>query len=42
LGCLSEFGKLGMTCIGRSEMEAAEVYAATAAKLVSHAATLRV
>jgi len=42
LGCLSEFGKLGMTCIGRSEMEAAEVYAATAAKLVSRAVALRV
>jgi len=41
LGCLSEFGKLGMTCIGRSEMEAAEVYAATAAKLVSRAVALR-
>jgi hypothetical protein len=41
LGCLSELGKLGMTCIGRSEMEAAEVYAATAAKLVSRAVALR-
>ncbi|MEN9878544.1 MAG: hypothetical protein RLZZ158_1583 [Cyanobacteriota bacterium] len=40
LGCLSEFGKLGMTCIGSSDAEAADVYAATAAKLVSQAQTL--
>lgn len=33
LGCLSEFGKVGMTCIGGSEAEAAAVYAATAAQL---------
>jgi hypothetical protein len=34
LGCLSEFGKLGMTCIGRSPEQASSVYAATEAELV--------
>jgi hypothetical protein len=39
LGCLSEFGKLGMTCIGRSPAEADAVYAATAAQLLQGAAS---
>lgn len=39
LGCLSEFGKLGMTCIGRSAAEAEAVYAATASQLLQAAAT---
>ena len=34
LGCLSEFGKLGMTCIGRSAAEAAAVFGATEAELL--------
>jgi hypothetical protein len=34
LGCLSEFGKLGMTCIGRSAQEAEAVYAATSQELL--------
>jgi len=34
LGCLSEFGKLGMTCIGRSAAEAAAIYAATERELL--------
>jgi len=38
LGCLSEYGKLGMTCIGRSAQEASTVYAATAAELLKGAA----
>ena len=38
LGCLSEYGKLGMTCIGRSAAEAAAVYAATERELLSGAA----
>ena len=38
LGCLSEFGKLGMTCVGRSAREAAAVYAATATELIQAAA----
>jgi hypothetical protein len=38
LGCLSEFGKLGMTCIGRSAAEAAAVYAATERELLRGAA----
>ena len=38
LGCLSEYGKLGMTCIGRSAAEASAVYAATAAELLKGAA----
>jgi hypothetical protein len=40
LGCLSEFGKLGMTCIGRSPGQAEEVYRATADQLL-RAAHLR-
>jgi hypothetical protein len=38
LGCLSEFGKLGMTCIGRSADEADAVYAATESQLLRAAA----
>lgn len=34
LGCLSEYGKLGMTCVGRSNAEARAVYDATASELV--------
>jgi hypothetical protein len=34
LGCLSEYGKLGMTCVGGSDAEAQEVYDATAAGLL--------
>ncbi|MFM7549543.1 MAG: peptide ligase PGM1-related protein, partial [Cyanobacteriota bacterium] len=34
LGCLSEYGKLGMTCIGGSDAEALEVYRATANELL--------
>ncbi|MEB3199561.1 MAG: peptide ligase PGM1-related protein [Synechococcaceae cyanobacterium] len=34
LGCLSEFGKLGMTCIGRSAEDAQRVYEATARELL--------
>ncbi|MEY3928492.1 MAG: hypothetical protein RLZZ516_202, partial [Cyanobacteriota bacterium] len=41
LGCLSEFGKLGMTCIGRSTAEAEAVYEATSAQLISRARQLR-
>ena len=41
LGCLSEFGKLGMTCIGCSPAEAEAVYAATEAQLRKGAAALR-
>lgn len=41
LGCLSEFGKLGMTCIGRSGEEAAAVYAATGRELLRRAAGKR-
>jgi PGM1 C-terminal domain len=37
LGCLSEFGKLGMTCIGQSREEAEEVYTATVAQLLAGA-----
>ena len=33
LGCLSEYGKLGMTCVGRSADEASAVYDATAKEL---------
>ena len=40
LGCLSEYGKLGMTCIGRSAAEAAAVYAATEAELLRAAQVL--
>ncbi len=38
LGCLSEFGKLGMTCIGSSGEEAQAVYDATEAELLRGAA----
>jgi hypothetical protein len=38
LGCLSEYGKLGMTCIGRSAAEAAAVYTATERELLRGAA----
>jgi hypothetical protein len=38
LGCLSEFGKLGMTCIGRSPDQAEAVYTATTAELLRAAA----
>ncbi|MBC1260553.1 carboxylate-amine ligase [Synechococcus sp. BSF8S] len=41
LGCLSEFGKLGMTCIGRSPEEAGRIYAATAERLIAGAEGLR-
>jgi hypothetical protein len=41
LGCLSEFGKLGMTCIGRSASEAEAVYAATAERLIRRAGELQ-
>jgi hypothetical protein len=34
LGCLSEYGKLGMTCIGGSDAEAQAVYDATASQLL--------
>jgi len=34
LGCLSEYGKLGMTCIGRSAAEAEAVYSATSLELL--------
>jgi len=41
LGCLSEFGKLGMTCIGRSPDEAHAVFAATQQELLQQAARRR-
>jgi PGM1 C-terminal domain len=41
LGCLSEFGKLGMTCIGRSPKEAEAVYDATAQRLIKRAGELQ-
>lgn len=34
LGCLSEYGKLGMTCVGRSDAEAQVVFDATASQLL--------
>lgn len=34
LGCLSEYGKIGMTCVGGSDEEAAAVYQATASGLL--------
>jgi hypothetical protein len=40
LGCLSEYGKLGMTCIGRSAADAEAVYAATEAELLRGARRL--
>ncbi|MFM8975728.1 MAG: peptide ligase PGM1-related protein, partial [Vulcanococcus sp.] len=41
LGCLSEYGKLGMTCVGRSAEEAEAVYAGTADSLISRAMELQ-
>jgi hypothetical protein len=41
LGCLSEFGKLGLTSIGRSPEEAAHLHAATTDRLVRSAAALQ-
>jgi hypothetical protein len=41
LGCLSEFGKLGMTCIGRSGEEAEQVYRATETELLHGGASRR-
>lgn len=38
LGCLSEFGKLGMTCIGRDPEQASAVYRSTVAELLAGAA----
>jgi hypothetical protein len=37
LGCLSEFGKLGMTCVATSPAEADQVYEATKAALLAAA-----
>jgi hypothetical protein len=41
LGCLSEYGKLGMTCVGRSAEEAEAVYSGTADSLISRAMELQ-
>ena len=41
LGCLSEFGKLGMTCIGSSAAEARQVFNATASALLRGGASRR-
>ena len=41
LGCLSEYGKLGMTCVGRSAEEAEQVYAATAGQLIQQATSVQ-
>ena len=41
LGCLSEYGKLGMTCIGRSPQEAAQVFASTQEQLLMQAMAKR-
>jgi hypothetical protein len=41
LGCLSQYGKLGMTCIGRSPEEASRIYDATAERLMAGAEALR-
>jgi hypothetical protein len=41
LGCLSEYGKLGMTCVGRDEAEALAVYDATASELLRGGRTRR-
>jgi hypothetical protein len=41
LGCLSEYGKLGMTCFGRSAEEAESVYRATADGLITRASQLQ-
>ncbi len=37
LGCLSEFGKLGMTCIGRDSAQASAVYRSTVSELLAGA-----
>ena len=37
LGCLSEFGKLGLTSIGRNDEEARAVYGATVERLLAGA-----
>ncbi|CAK6699120.1 MULTISPECIES: peptide ligase PGM1-related protein [unclassified Synechococcus] len=41
LGCLSQYGKLGMTCIGRSPEEAAAVYQGTQEALLRGAGRLQ-
>ncbi|MFS6828571.1 peptide ligase PGM1-related protein [Cyanobium sp. ATX-6F1] len=41
LGCLSEFGKLGLTSIGRSPEEAAQLHAATTERLARAAQELQ-
>ncbi len=41
LGCLSQYGKLGMTCVGRSVEEAEAVYQGTVDRLVSHATSMQ-
>jgi hypothetical protein len=41
LGCLSQYGKLGMTCVGRSGEEAEAVYQGTVDRLVSHATNMQ-
>ena len=41
LGCLSEFGKLGMTCVGGSAREAEQVYNATSEGLIQRATDLQ-
>ena len=41
LGCLSEYGKLGMTCVGRSAEEAEQVYGATAGQLIQQATSVQ-
>lgn len=41
LGCLSQYGKLGMTCIGHDAAEASRLYDATAERLMQGAQALR-
>ena len=41
LGCLSQYGKLGMTCVGRSDAEASTLYDATAERLIRQAVALQ-
>jgi len=41
LGCLSEYGKLGMTCVGRSAAEAKQVYTATTGQLIQQATNVK-
>jgi hypothetical protein len=41
LGCLSEYGKLGMTSVGCSDEEARTLYDTTAAQLIARAAGLQ-